>query len=89
MRLFGNIYGGEVALGVVTGLTVAILPVALYGLEFLLNLVQALIFSVLSLMFILIATEGHEHEEGHLAEEVLDASADMNAPAMHTSPSGA
>ncbi len=89
MRLFGNIYGGEVALGVVTGLTVAILPVALYGLEFLLNLVQALIFSVLSLMFILIATEGHEHEEGHLAEEILDAPADMTAPAMHTSPSGA
>ena len=89
MRLFGNIYGGEVALGVVTGLTVAILPVALYGLEFLLNLVQALIFSVLSLMFILIATEGHEHEEGHLAEEVLDAGHDMTAPAMHTSPSGA
>jgi F-type H+-transporting ATPase subunit a len=89
MRLFGNIYGGEVALGVVTGLTVAILPVALYGLEFLLNLVQALIFSVLSLMFILIATEGHEHEEGHLADEVVDASHDMTAPTMHTSPSGA
>jgi F-type H+-transporting ATPase subunit a len=89
MRLFGNIYGGEVALGVVTGLTVAILPVALYGLEFLLNLVQALIFSVLSLMFILIATEGHEHEEGHLAEEVLDAGHDMTAPAIHTSPAGA
>src|SRR5665811_111223 len=89
MRLFGNIYGGEVALGVVTGLTVAILPVALYGLEFLLNLVQALIFSVLSLMFILIATEGHEQEEGHLADEVVDASHDMTAPTMHTSPSGA
>jgi len=89
MRLFGNIYGGEVALGVVTGLTVAVLPVALYGLEFLLNLVQALIFSVLSLMFILIATEGHEHEEGDLAEEVLDAAQDMTEPAMHTSPSGA
>ena len=29
MRLFGNIYGGEVALGVVTALTVAVLPVAL------------------------------------------------------------
>mgnify|MGYP001791979613 FL=1 len=89
MRLFGNIYGGEVALGVVTGLTVAILPVALYGLEFLLNLVQALIFSVLSLMFILIATEGHEPEEGHLAEEVLDAAHDITAPTMNTSPSGA
>ena len=89
MRLFGNIYGGEVALGVVTGLTVAILPVALYGLEFLLNLVQALIFSVLSLMFILIATEGHEQEEGHLAEEAVDAAEDVTAPAMHTSPARA
>ena len=28
MRLFGNIYGGEVALGVITALTVAIIPVA-------------------------------------------------------------
>jgi F-type H+-transporting ATPase subunit a len=89
MRLFGNIYGGEVALGVVTGLTVAILPVALYGLEFLLNLVQALIFSVLSLMFILIATEGHEQEEGHLAEEAVDAAEDVTALAMHTSPARA
>ena len=31
MRLFGNIYGGEVALGVVTALTLAILPVAMSG----------------------------------------------------------
>ncbi len=29
MRLFGNIYGGEVALGVITALTIAIIPVAL------------------------------------------------------------
>ena len=32
MRLFGNIYGGEVALGVMTTLTVLIFPVALLGL---------------------------------------------------------
>jgi F-type H+-transporting ATPase subunit a len=89
MRLFGNIYGGEVALGVVTGLTVAVLPVALYGLEFLLNLVQALIFSVLSLMFILIATEGHEQAEGHLAGELVDVAHGQPAPVMHASPSGA
>ncbi len=64
MRLFGNIYGGEVALGVITALTVAFVPLALYGLEVMLNLVQALIFSVLTLMFILAAIEGHgdEHE---------------------------
>ena len=63
MRLFGNIYGGEVALAVISALTFAVIPVALYGLEALLNLIQALIFSVLSLMFILIAIEGHGSEE--------------------------
>ena len=32
MRLFGNIYGGEVALGVMTALTIAIIPMALSAL---------------------------------------------------------
>jgi F-type H+-transporting ATPase subunit a len=59
MRLFGNIYGGEVAVAVISALTIVFVPVFLYGLEFLLNAVQALIFSVLTLMFILIAIEGH------------------------------
>jgi F-type H+-transporting ATPase subunit a len=63
MRLFGNIYGGEVALAVISALTLAVVPVALYGLEALLNVIQALIFSVLTLMFILIAIEGHGSEE--------------------------
>lgn len=67
MRLFGNIYGGEVALGVIFALTVAVIPVALIGLEVMLNLVQALIFSVLTLMFILAAIEGH-HDDAHEPE---------------------
>lgn len=70
MRLFGNIYGGEVALGVITGLTIAVIPVAMLSLEVLLNFMQALIFSVLTLMFTLIATEGHGEEH---AEEPHDA----------------
>ena len=65
MRLFGNIYGGEVALGVITGLTIAIIPVAMVGLEFLLNFMQALIFSVLTLMFTIIAIERHDGHEEH------------------------
>ena len=68
MRLFGNIYGGEVALGVITALTIAIIPVALIGLELMLNAIQALIFSVLTLMFIVIAIESHQ-EEDHAPEE--------------------
>lgn len=63
MRLFGNIYGGEVALGVMTALTVAFVPLAILGLELMLNFVQALIFSVLTLMFTVIAIESHGGED--------------------------
>ncbi len=73
MRLFGNIYGGEVALGVMTALTIAFIPVGLIGLEVMLNAIQALIFSILTLMFIVLAIESHDHEEGHVAEEALEA----------------
>jgi F-type H+-transporting ATPase subunit a len=73
MRLFGNIYGGEVALGVITTLTISFIPVLLIGLELMLNAIQALIFSVLTLMFIVLAIESHHEEEGHVAEEALDA----------------
>jgi F0F1-type ATP synthase, subunit a len=81
MRLFGNIYGGEVALGVMTSLTLAFMvPVALLGLEFMLNFIQALIFSVLTLMFILAAIEGHvdehpaaDHRPARVANEPLAA----------------
>ena len=73
MRLFGNIYGGEVALGVMTTLTISFIPVALLGLELMLNAIQALIFSVLTLMFIVLAIESHHEEEGQVAEEALDA----------------
>ena len=67
MRLFGNVYGGEVALGVLTALTVALIPLAMYALEVMLNLVQALIFSTLTHMFTLAAIEHHgdEHDAKH------------------------
>ena len=71
MRLFGNIYGGEVALGVITSLTLFLVPVALLGLEAMLNFIQALIFSVLTLMFILMAIESHHHEEGEIGEDTV------------------
>ena len=49
------------------------------GLEALLNVIQALIFSVLTLMFILIAIEGHGSEE-HQPAAAGDVSADHRAP---------
>ena len=68
MRLFGNIYGGEVALGVLTALTIAIIPMAMIALELMLNLVQALIFATLTLMFTLAAMEHHGDEHHEAAE---------------------
>ncbi len=74
MRLFGNVYGGEVALAIVTALVgILLVPVALYGLEIILTFVQALIFATLTLMFILTAIESH-HEEDHEEEEAAHAS---------------
>ncbi|CAN5729097.1 hypothetical protein BH23CHL7_BH23CHL7_02450 [soil metagenome] len=64
MRLFCNIYAGEIALGVISALTIFLIPVAMFGLEVLLNFMQALIFSVLALMFTIAALESH-HEEEH------------------------
>jgi F-type H+-transporting ATPase subunit a len=72
-RLFGNIYGGEVALGVITSLTILFIPIALLALELMLNAIQALIFSVLTLIFIVLAIESHGHEEGQVAAEAIDA----------------
>jgi F-type H+-transporting ATPase subunit a len=72
MRLFGNIYGGEVALGVITALTIGFIPILLISLELMLNAIQALIFSVLTLIFIVLAIESHHEEEGHVAEEAID-----------------
>jgi F-type H+-transporting ATPase subunit a len=71
MRLFGNIFGGEVALGVITALTIALIPAGMLLLEGLLNFVQALIFSTLMLMYTIIAVESHGEEE-HAAPAFAD-----------------
>jgi F-type H+-transporting ATPase subunit a len=76
MRLFGNIYAGEIALGVISALTIFVIPVAMLGLEVLLNFMQALIFSVLALMFTLAAIEGH-HDEHHDERQPGHEGADM------------
>jgi len=85
MRLWGNIFGGELALGVITALTIAVLPVAMLGLELLLNFVQALIFSVLTLMYTVIAIESHSDEE-HAAPEYASEPEGNLAPPLGAMP---
>lgn len=56
-RLFGNIFAGEVLIAVVSFLIPAIVPVPLMGFEVFVGFVQAIIFSLLTLMFIKLAVQ--------------------------------
>jgi F-type H+-transporting ATPase subunit a len=85
MRLFGNIFGGEVALGVITALTIALVPAAMLLLEGLLNFVQALIFSTLMLMYTIIAVESHGDEHAGPGEEHIPEG-NISPPIPRTQP---
>lgn len=61
-RLFGNIFAGEVLLAVITYLAGAAVPIPFYGLEVFVGFIQALVFSMLSLVFMNMATLGHGDE---------------------------
>lgn len=60
-RLFGNIFAGEVLLVVISALIPIIVPMPFYGLELFVGLIQALVFTMLSLVFYNIATQHAEH----------------------------
>lgn len=63
-RLFGNIFAGEVLLVVIGFLAPFIAPLPFYGLEIFVGFVQALVFSLLTLVFMKMAVTSH-HEEAH------------------------
>lgn len=59
-RLFGNIFAGEILLTVVASLVPFIAPIPFFGLELFVGVVQALVFMMLTLVFIRIAiSESH------------------------------
>ncbi len=61
-RLFGNIFAGEVLLVVISFLIPVVAPMPFYGLEVFVGLIQALVFAMLSLVFMNMATISHnEH----------------------------
>ena len=60
-RLFGNIFAGEVLLAVIAFLVPVVAPIPFIGLEIFVGFIQALVFGMLTLVFINMATESHEH----------------------------
>lgn len=62
-RLFGNIFAGETLLTTTsTRLFAFIIPIPFYFLEILVGFVQALIFAMLTLVFMVILTSKTEHQ---------------------------
>jgi F-type H+-transporting ATPase subunit a len=60
-RLFGNIFAGEVLLASMMALLAYVLPLPFIFLEIIVGLIQALIFAMLTLVFMTIATSHEEH----------------------------
>lgn len=58
-RLFGNIFAGEVVLVVLANLFPYMLPLPFYAFEVFVAAMQAVIFSVLTLVFMSMATQAH------------------------------
>jgi F-type H+-transporting ATPase subunit a len=62
-RLFGNMTAGEILILVSSFLIPLVFTIPFYGLELLIGLIQALIFSGLTLVFATIAVSPHEETE--------------------------
>jgi F-type H+-transporting ATPase subunit a len=71
-RLFGNVFAGEVLMGVMVAMANAVkiaviplgLPVIFIFLELLFGSIQALVFALLTAIYITLATAGHDDEHG-------------------------
>ncbi len=58
-RLFGNVFAGEVLLAITGFLAPYLIPVPFLGLEVFVGFIQALVFSMLTMVFISIAVSHH------------------------------
>lgn len=61
LRLFGNIFAGEVLLASMMAIFAFFLPLPFMFLEIIVGIVQALVFAILTLAFMSIATTAEEH----------------------------
>jgi F-type H+-transporting ATPase subunit a len=93
MRLFGNVFAGEVLLATMLALTTAtvfllplafVIPGVFIGLELLFGLVQALVFALLSMTYITLAIAEHRQhgsDDHHPGEAPVQGSAPAHGAA--------
>jgi F-type H+-transporting ATPase subunit a len=66
LRLFGNVFAGEVLLTVLASLIAFLVPLPFMALELLVGLIQATVFSMLTLVYLTMATaELPSHAPAH------------------------
>ncbi len=56
-RLFGNIFAGEIVLSTISNIFAFVLPLPFYGLEIVVGFVQAVVFMLLTLTFMVLLSE--------------------------------
>jgi F-type H+-transporting ATPase subunit a len=64
-RLFGNVFAGEVLLASMAAIFAYVTPIPFLFLEILVGLIQALIFSILLVVYFTIASHDHDEHEEH------------------------
>ena len=68
LRLFGNMMGDHEVIGAFIGLTKLVVPVAFYMMGTLVSVIQAFVFTLLSMIYVALAiSHGHDDEHGHEA----------------------
>ena len=97
-RLFGNVFAGEVLLAVMYAMAASIkialipvlFPVVFLGLEVLFGTIQALVFALLTLIYIFLAAAGHDdHDEEHVENHDAVRAVDDRAQDVGTLPAPA
>ena len=70
LRLFGNMMGDHEVIGAFISLTKLVVPVAFYCMGTLVSLIQAFVFTLLSMIYVALAIShgGHDEEHGQEAQ---------------------
>lgn len=86
LRLFGNIFAGEVLITVLSSILAYLLPLPFMGLELIVGIVQATVFSMLTLVYLSMLTETPTHDEhkDDAVTEALEGETLLGEPALHT-----
>ncbi len=72
-RLFGNVFAGEVLLASMAALIAYVVPVPFMFLEILVGVIQALIFSILLVVYFTISATDHDEHESHEEKSAVHA----------------